>query len=120
MPVNLVYGQLRSSILSILRHTIQHAPSSARSVESILQVHCPQSCPRHLFHLCTRLRVRALLSKCHPAISMLFIVRSGCSKEVDSGRKSATAMGLAEVMSEVDDRKVVFRAVFRVKAALRG
>ena len=58
------------------------------------------------------------LSAITPAMSMLFMVRSRCSKEVDSGRNSAKAMAPADVM-DVDDKKSRFRAVFRVKAVRR-
>jgi len=58
------------------------------------------------------------LSAITPAMSMLFVVRSRCSKEVDSGRNSAKAMAPADVM-DVDDRNSRFRAVFKVKAVRR-
>lgn len=53
-----------------------------------------------------------------PAISKLFIVKSRWRSDVDSGRNSARAMAPADV-SEVEDKKSRFKAVFRVNAVRR-
>ena len=51
-------------------------------------------------------------------MSILFIVRSRCNSEVDSGRNSARAIAPADDM-DVDDRNNRFSAVLRVKAVRR-
>ena len=53
-----------------------------------------------------------------PARSRLFMVRSRCSSEVDSGRNSANAIAPAGVM-DVEDRNSRFNALFKVNAVLR-
>lgn len=53
-----------------------------------------------------------------PAKSRLFMVRSKCKSDVDSGRNSANAMAPAE-FSEVEDKKSRLRALFNVKAVRR-
>lgn len=62
--------------------------------------------------------LRPELSAITPAMSILFVVRSRCNNDADSGRNSARAMAPAEVM-EVEDRNRRFKALFRVNAVLR-
>ena len=53
-----------------------------------------------------------------PARSRLFMVRSRCRSDVDSGRNSANAIAPAG-LNEVDDRKRRLRALFNVNAVRR-
>jgi hypothetical protein len=53
-----------------------------------------------------------------PATSRLFVVRSRCKSDVDSGRNSANAMAPAEVRP-VEAMKSLLRAVLIVNAVLR-
>lgn len=69
-------------------------------------------------HLITWLAFNPELRAITPAISRLFNVRSRCRSDVDSGRNSARAMAPADV-SEVEERKSRFRAVFTVNAVRR-
>ena len=50
-----------------------------------------------------------------PAKSRLFMVRSRCKSEVDSGMNSAKAIAPNEV-SDADERNKRFKALFHVKA----
>ena len=59
--------------------------------------------------------LRPLLSAMTPARSMLFTVRSRCTREADPERNSASAMAPAEV-SCVEERKRRLRAVLSVNA----
>lgn len=66
-------------------------------------------------HRITWFAFKPELSAMTPAMSILFIVRSRCNNEVDSGRNSARAIAPAVVI-DVDDRNNRFNAPLRVKA----
>lgn len=53
-----------------------------------------------------------------PAKSSVFIVRSRCNNDVDSGRNSANAIAPADA-NDVDDRNNRFSALFNVNAVRR-